>query len=127
METAKLYKHIDEEDRLAIEALPRADRIAQLATLQGIATREKVIEIAELAKIPYLETIEMAENPAAVLPLRLINEYQCVPVKNSAQSGDAEGKEAPAEGEAPLSLVTLWPPDQRMNRWIYAACGRQPK
>lgn len=127
METAKLYKHIDEEDRLAIEALPRADRIAQLATLQGIATREKVIEIAELAKIPYLETIEMAENPAAVLPLRLINEYQCVPVKNSAQSGDAEGKETPAEGEAPLSLVTLWPPDQRMNRWIYAACGRQPK
>lgn len=127
METAKLYKHIDEEDRLAIEALPRADRIAQLATLQGIATREKVIEIAELAKIPYLETIEMAENPAAVLPLRLINEYQCVPVKNSAQSGDAEEKEAPAEGEAPLSLVTLWPPDQRMNRWIYAACGRQPK
>ncbi len=127
MDPAKLYQGIEEEDRLAIEAMPRAERIPHLATLQNVATRAKLAEVAELAGIPYLEEIDLVDNPAAVLPLRLINEYQCVPIKNGFQNhADEETDEAP-DADTPIPLVTLWPPDTRMNRWIYAACGRQPK
>ncbi|RPG85031.1 MAG: type II/IV secretion system protein [Coraliomargarita sp. TMED73] len=122
MDSAKLYTGIEEDDRNAIEALPRSERIAQIATLQNMATRAKVVELAELSGFPYLEDIEMVENPTTVLPLRLINEFQCVPVKTDTAEPDSV-----EAAEAPIPLVTLWPPDQRMSRWIYAACGRQPK
>ncbi|MGC6456173.1 MAG: GspE/PulE family protein [Coraliomargaritaceae bacterium] len=130
MDLAKIYHGIEEEDRLAIEALPRAERIPQIATLQNKATRAKVAEIAELAGIPYVEEIDLIDNPAAVLPLRLINEYQCVPIKNgqsNPEENQDEGTEDPVNEDSPIPLVTLWPPDPRMNRWIYAACGRHPK
>ena len=131
MDFAKLYQGIDEEDRLAIEAMPRAERLPQIATLQNVATREKVMEIAELSGLPYLEDIDLVDNPAGILPLRLINEYQCVPIKNGQSKVEKEASSdetGPDTSEdAPIPLVTLWPPDQRMDRWIYAACGRQPK
>ena len=131
MDFAKLYQGIDEEDRLAIEAMPRAERLPHIATLQNVATREKVMEIAELSGLPYLENIDLVDNPAGVLPLRLMNEYQCVPIKNGQSNVEKEAsidETGPDTSEdAPIPLVTLWPPDQRMDRWIYAACGRQPK
>ena len=38
----------------------------------------------------------------------------------------AEGEtQLPREGAIPL--VTLWPPDASMDRWIYAVCGRLPQ
>ena len=131
MDFAKLYQGIDEEDRLAIEAMPRSERLPHIATLQNVATREKVMEIAELSGLPYLENIDLVDNPAGVLPLRLMNEYQCVPIKNGQSNVEKEAsidETGPDTSEdAPIPLVTLWPPDQRMDRWIYAACGRQPK
>ena len=124
MDFAKLYQGIDEEDRLAIEAMPRAERLPHIATLQNVATREKVMEIAELSGLPYLENIDLVDNPAGVLPLRLMNEYQCVPIKNGQSNVEKEAsidETGPDTSEdAPIPLVTLWPPDQRMDRWIYA-------
>ncbi|ADE55689.1 GspE/PulE family protein [Coraliomargarita akajimensis] len=126
MDLSALYSGLSEEQRDEIEALPRAERIAQIATLQGKATKAKVIEVAQLADIPVLSDIELVDNPTSVLPLRLIHEYQCLPV----HTGTAELDETPEDDDSvpnadgPLQLVTLWPPDETMNRWIYAVCGR---
>ena len=85
MDLSLIYQDLSEEQRDEIDAMPRAERIAQMAILQGKATRTKVIEVAEIADIPYLEDIDPVDNPAAVIPLRLINEYQCIPVKTPAE------------------------------------------
>lgn len=132
MDLGPLFKAFDDEQAEAISALPRAERIAQIASIQGKATKDTIHEVAHLTGLPYLENIEPVDNPAAVVPLRLINEYQCIPVKNAPTSGrDGEGDEAEQTTEVdqttPIPLVTLWPPDERMNRWIYACCGRLPE
>ena len=108
--------------------MPRAERLPH-ATLQNVATRERSWKLPNFPGFPTWKTL--VDNPAGVLPLRLMNEYQCVPIKNGQSNVEKEAsidETGPDTSEdAPIPLVTLWPPDQRMDRWIYAACGRQPK
>ena len=74
-------------------------------------------ELADLAEIAVIKDIELIDNPTATLPLRIIHEYQCIPVRTVA--GDT-----PIE-KAPMALATLWPPDEVMSRWVYAVSGRK--
>ena len=72
-----------------------------------------------------LNEIELIDNPTATLPLRLIHEYQCVPVRKAAHHDEFD--DTPVTANTPIPLVTLWPPDDQMDRWIFAACGRKPE
>jgi type II secretory ATPase GspE/PulE/Tfp pilus assembly ATPase PilB-like protein len=120
MDLSSLYNDFTDEQRSAIDALPRAERLEQIALLKNTAASELVASVAELAGLPVAERIELVDNPSATLPLRLIHEYQCVPVRSDEES---EGEES----TAPLRLVTLWPPEPKMDRWIYALSGRHPE
>ena len=121
-----LFTGIDDEQREAIEAMPRTERLAEIASAKGQATGDAVEQLAKLSNLPLIEDIQLVDNPTAVLPLRLINAYQCVPIKPSATSRQPKAKtQLPREG--PIPLVTLWPPDASMDRWIYAVCGRLPQ
>lgn len=128
-----LYTGIDDEQREAIEAMPRTERLAEIASAKGLATRDAVAELAKLSELPLVEDIQLVDNPTAVLPLRLINAYQCVPIQTfSDKNSDEDEQESDDEGlaaaeEGPIPLVTLWPPDESMDRWIYAVCGRMPE
>lgn len=123
--TELIYGNMDEADRAVIESLPRAERLPQMATLQKRPTRELVAEIAMASELPILEAIELVENPTSKLPLRLIHAYQCLPVKGRSSEKDED--ESPDHENEPLPLVTLWPPDEQMNRWVFAVSGRKPK
>lgn len=111
-----IFKNLDEDQRTEVEQLPRSERLSQIANLRSMPTRELLGEVADEAGLPIVENIELIENPTAALPLRLIHEYQCVPV---LVEHDEETDRIP--------LVTLWPPDETMDRWIYAVCGRNPQ
>lgn len=127
-----LFTGIDDELRETIEAMPRTERLAEIASAKGQATRDAVAELAKLSDLPLIEDIQLVDNPTAVLPLRLINAYQCVPIRtfcdettdDSAEDEATEDEESADKG--PIPLVTLWPPDKSMDRWIYAVCGRMP-
>ena len=119
------YKYLNDNERETIEALPRSERLIQLANLTKRAPRDCIVEIAKIAELPVLETIELVENPTAKIPLRLIHEYQCLPVKRHLS--EAAGKKSPKKDENQLLLVTLWPPDERMDRWIFAVSGCRPR
>lgn len=126
MDLSPIYNDLEEAQRDEIEALPRSERLLQIATLQNKPTRELVAQVADMAGLPVLNEIELIDNPTATLPLRLIHEYQCVPVRKRDQSVDSdEADDSSATG--PIPLVTLWPPDEKMDRWIYAVCGRKPE
>lgn len=68
-------------------------------------------EIAKrLAKFSNLETvaeISLAKNPTEILPMRIINEYECLPC--------SDGR-----------LAVSWPPSADMPAWISALTGRRP-
>lgn len=112
-----IFSGLDEEQRSVISTLPRGDRLIELATLRNCSTREILFELADLAEIAVIKDIELIDNPTATLPLRMIHEYQCIPVRTVA--GDT-----PIE-KAPIALATLWPPDEVMSRWVYAVSGRK--
>ncbi|MBT63724.1 MAG: secretion system protein E [Puniceicoccaceae bacterium] len=121
-----IYTGLDEEQRSTVSGLPRGDRLIELSTLRNRPTREMVTELAELAELPVVQNFELIENPTATLPLRMIHEYQCIPIKTEADEDRAFSDDLAAETDqsAPIALATLWPPDEAMNRWIYAVSGR---
>jgi type II secretory ATPase GspE/PulE/Tfp pilus assembly ATPase PilB-like protein len=121
MQLEPIYQGLDERQRESVAALPRSERLIEIATLRNHSTRALVQEIADLSEIPVLRDIELIENATAHLPLRMIHEYQCIPVK----MGDDDEADAPPADDAPLALATLWPPDDVMDRWIYAVSGRK--
>ena len=112
-----IFSGLDEEQRSVISTLPRGDRLIELATLRNCSTREILSELADLAEIAVIKDIELIDNPTATLPLRMIHEYQCIPVRTVADDTPRE--------KAPMTLATLWPPDEVMSRWVYAVSGRK--
>ena len=128
MKLSRIYEGLDDEQRETVDALPRSERLTQIATLRNRPTREMVDEIAREADLPVAESIELTDNPTATLPLRLIHEYQCLPVRRRDEAEDSAETSAEDETDAaPIPLVTLWPPDDTMDRWIYAVSGRRPE
>jgi general secretion pathway protein E len=125
MDLSSIYSDLSEDAREEIEALPRSERLVQIATLQNRPTREIVAQVAELAGLPVLNEIELIDNPTATLPLRLIHEYQCVPVRKNNDVDELSDE--PSSNSGPIPLVTLWPPNDQMDRWIFAVSGRKPE
>lgn len=122
MNLNSIYSDLSDEQREEIEALPRSERLLQIATLRNIPTRKLVEEVSENTGLPVMEEIELIDNPTSTLPLRLIHQYQCVPVRTNS---DEDGDDTPIEDDSPIPLVTLWPPDPKMSRWVYAVSGRK--
>jgi general secretion pathway protein E len=100
-----------------IEALPRADRCERLKNALDLTPRDLARTLAESHKLPFLETPVLADNPTVILPKRIIHAFQCLPLADISPQDDATNRDN-------LRLLTLWPPDQRMNQWIRAATGR---
>ncbi|MFO8026643.1 MAG: ATPase, T2SS/T4P/T4SS family, partial [Opitutales bacterium] len=121
-----ITKGLDEEERSEVAQLPRSKRLGQIAALRNMSTKDLLKEVSEQTGLPFIEHIELIDNPAWSLPLRLIHEYQCVPVQNG-QPEPAEESESDEADTSPIPLVTLWPPDEKMDRWIFATCGRMPE
>ena len=123
MNNSSLYTKLSESDRQEIEALPRAERLEQVANLCNQTTKHVLEELAHSCKLTVLDEIELLDNPTETIPLRLIHAYQCLPIARQ-QIDTNEGQE---NQDTPLRLITLWPPNPTMDRWIYATCGKQPE
>jgi len=122
-----ITKDLDEAQRSEVEQLPRSQRLAQVAALRHMSVRDLLQEVSEQTGLPIIEQIQLVENPAWSLPLRLIHEYQCVPVQKHASAEPADAFETVEDDTGPIPLATLWPPDEKMDRWIFATCGRMPE
>ena len=81
MNVNKLFDDFSPEEIQQIDALPRAEKMEQLALLKNLPTKDAVIEAASLAELPFLERFDLIENPSAHLPVRLIHEYRCIPIR----------------------------------------------
>lgn len=108
---------LDDEQRELLEETPRNERMGKLADFLGEEEDNLREKIAKMVDLPSLEQLELSEEKSDNIPLRLIHEYQCLPIQ--AENGAANGRH--------LKLVTVWPPDADMDNWIYATCGKKPK
>ena len=107
-----LYSNINSEEIDTIDLLPRAAKMEHLALLMNLPTAEALKEIVDATDLPLLNSFDLIEDPSQHLPVKLIHEYHCVPIEEKT-SVDTDSDS--------IALVTLWPPDAQMDRWIFAS------
>jgi general secretion pathway protein E len=110
-----LIGNLPDDQKEHLEESPRHNKLPLLAQLRRESEKETLAKISENAGIPILEDFQSPEDASSHLPLRLINEYQCLPL------------EIEDPGEDEIALITLWPPEEGMDDWIYAVTGKYPK
>lgn len=111
-----LLARFEADEKAALMALPLAERLPRLGELLRLSSIEAVEALGRTSGLPILKTWEALPKPADTLPLRLIHEYQCLPVE--APEGTDSSK---------LPLITLWPPAPEAEAWVYALTGRYPE
>jgi type II secretory ATPase GspE/PulE/Tfp pilus assembly ATPase PilB-like protein len=93
---------------------PRQDRLTVFAKQKSLAENAASAELARLCGLPTVPDPKADIASVPLLPSRLINEYQIVPILT------------PVVGINPaiLHLATVWPPDHDMADWIRTLTAR---
>jgi len=106
---------LDDEKQAALRDTPLADRTRRLAEFTSSNPVEVLKRLCELTKLPHVEHFKLIAQPTKTVPLRLIHEYQVLPIEN--------------EGLAPdeIALVAVWPPEAHWEQWIRAVTGKRPR
>ncbi|RME67343.1 MAG: type II/IV secretion system protein [Verrucomicrobia bacterium] len=123
------------EQREHLLELPRARRAEWLATETDTPLDQILHLIAEQTGLELVNPDRFDLEALRLVPVRLVNEYHCVPVRPSSAAPAAAADAATPEGAAAdvpaaepageiLHLATSWPPEPLMDEWILAACGR---
>ena len=99
-------------DRLNVLNNPMEDRARILSSKVSLSIEETMKEMSDRAGIPLVDNFELSDNPTKLIPLRLIHNYSCLPTTNSS--------------DEKIELVTVWPPTNRMSRWVFAVSGKKP-
>jgi len=113
-ESKPLLETIEPDQRILLEDSPRQSRLPMLAQLTRQPESELLAKLAEEYGLEVRDDFDLPDDAAEILPLRIMHEYQCLPLLEEE------------EGEDFISLVTVWPPTEEMNEWIYAVSGKEP-
>lgn len=121
-----LLEKLSDEDRQALLEMPRQDRLPRLARDLGLTDDEALRLCAGQSGMPFLDAAHLDKwiaDPAEDhgLPLRLIHEYQALPL--NAEALTVPGLPEPVPNALPL--LTVWPPEPAMDRWVFAVSGRK--
>jgi len=103
-----------EEESIELNTLPRSERLKWLSVQREVKPDALFRQLAAESGIEILESFEIVENPTALLPFRLINEYQLLPIQHGDTSNPNE-----------ISVIVGWIPDYRMAKWIYAVSRKR--
>jgi len=108
-----IFVKLEEDQRTMLDESPRQNRLPLLAQFRRESEMQAIRKVGELCGLEVLDDFEPLDDATGQIPLRLIHEYQCLPLRG--------------ENEQQLCLITLWPPDAAMDEWVYAVSGRHPK
>ena len=110
-----LFERLTTKQNTLIDELPRHERISALAEM--LDRSEEVVgkTLGEQFNMRFLESFKLMQKATELLPLRLIHEYQCLPIEPPIQTNDNR-----------IHLVTVWPPDQDIIKWVQISSGLVP-
>lgn len=111
-----------------IENSPMHRRIPLLGQFLRCTENEVMLRLSEISKLPIIEDFTIPEDATEQIPLRLMHEYQCLPLQTvNPLDPEAEGDETVSVDASTISLVTVWPPNEQMDEWVYAVSGKYPQ
>ena len=111
--THPLLALLPEDARNRVLEAPRGERLLQLAQALRLAPDQALAQLAEEAGLTIAAPEDFSLPLLQQMPVRLVHEYGCVPIAT--------------EDPAVLRLATAWPPEGRMDDWVFAACDREPE
>ena len=111
---SSVLHELNEEQRQLIASTEIAGRLPLLAQFRREREAETLEVLSKACGISVLRELQLVPHPAERLPIRLISEYQALPVQVEGAS------------EQDLHLATLWPPSDEMGEWVYSVTGRIP-
>jgi len=103
---------LTEEARAGVLEAPRSERLALLAAALRITPEQALAQLAGEAGLEIVSPEQFSLPLLEQMPVRLVHEYCCVPV--ATEQPDV------------LCLATAWPPEGRMDDWVFATCEREP-
>lgn len=103
----KLGSALMPDDLAKLSTLPNPTRAKFILEHSGLSEIEISKAIADSAQLPFAADFQIANEPEKIFPLKLINEYQCLPC---------------ADGTVAIS----WTPTADMNKWVGAIMGQIP-
>ena len=109
----QIVEPLEQDQRAMIAESQRQDRLPLLAQFLRVSELDAIRKIGDACGFEVLEDFELLDGAHQVVPLRLIHEYQCLPFNN--------------DEEEHIHLITLWPPEENMDAWVYAVCGKYPR
>ncbi|HVU36883.1 MAG TPA: GspE/PulE family protein [Opitutales bacterium] len=112
---AEWLGQLDEEKQAALRDTPLADRTRRLAEFTSSNVVEVLKRLSELTKLPTVEHFKLIAQPAKHLPMRLIHEYQALPIESDQVAPDE------------IAIVTVWPPEPHWDQWVRAISGKRPR
>jgi general secretion pathway protein E len=118
-----LFASLTDEQRAALAEQPRARRAEVLAASLKVGADDILARLAEESGLPVVPPERFDLEQIGRLPVRLVNEYHCVPIRAAgAAPTDGAAAAAPAADDV-LDVATGWPPEPGMDEWIFAAAG----
>lgn len=117
---APIVESFSGEDRERLRSADRKEKLAILAEFMDMHESEVLQSIAQSLKIPFLERVKPAQNSQHKIPVRLIQDYQCLPIESPEKAKGDEETDA-------LCVATSWPPDDTLRQWIYVTTGTRPR
>lgn len=90
-----------------LEKLQSARYAGFILEKSPLTENEIAKRFADIAGISALQSIEIAEKPLEILPIRIINEYECLPCSNG-------------------TIAISYPPTEDMTNWVSAITGKKP-
>ena len=113
-----LLADLTEQQRALVLELPRGQRLERVAEFLKLELPAVFARLVADTGLPEVPPDRFDLERLGTTPVRLVNEYHCVPVR-------------PAPGEdadpAAIALATGWPPESPMDEWVYAATGLEPR
>ena len=79
---------LSEEQIDILAELPKEERLRHYAEMHDKEPDEALTKLGDASGIQVLEDFEMVEEPTGRIPLRLINEFQCLPITNGQSEGE---------------------------------------
>lgn len=108
-----IAERLSAEAARLIDETPLGDRMEALAAALGQPLKETLVALAEATGLPLATELRIDVAARPILPARLANEYQIVPL------------EIPDASEADLHLAASWLPSDEVLDWVRTFTSRE--
>ncbi len=102
---------LSDEAKEEVRLAERPRRALSLLEKTALSELELLGVLSKFFSLEKTESFKCVENPQKVIPIRLINEYQCLPISSD---------------EKTLTLAVSLPPDKDMSDWVKSITGKSP-